>query len=193
MRRKDTTRVPNSVNISVVERVILSTLHLMLTHEIREIQMRIRAARLALGWSLADFELHSAGAITAVAMGSYERGTRTLSITKLLKICDIFQISLIHILAPTQELTVADSLGRHIYDLRALQGLPLSAEKTHLLAYIHQIIRERGDWKGAVVSLRATDIQNLGLIFSSSQEIENHNYQGWLVKQGISLQKRLER
>ncbi len=193
MRRKDTTRVPNSVNISVVERVILSTLHLMLTHEIREIQMRIRAARLALGWSLADFELHSAGAITAVAMGSYERGTRTLSITKLLKICDIFQISLIHILAPTQELTVADSLGRHIYDLRALQGLPLSAEKTHLLAYIHQIIRERGDWKGAVVSLRATDIQNLGLIFSSSQEIENHNYQGWLVAQGISLQKRLER
>ena len=181
------------MNISMVERVILSTLRLMLAHEIREIQIRIRAARLTLGWSLADFELHSAGAITAVAMGSYERGTRTLSITKLLKICDIFQIPLIHILAPTQELTVADSPGRHIYDLRALQGLPLSAEKTHLLAYIHQIIRERGDWKGAVVSLRATDIQNLGLIFSSSQEIKNHNYQGWLVKQGISLQKRLER
>jgi transcriptional regulator with XRE-family HTH domain len=193
MRRKDTTRVPNSVNISIVERVILSTLRLMLAHEIREIQIRIRAARLTLGWSLADFELHSAGAITAVAMGSYERGTRTLSITKLLKICDIFQIPLIHILAPTQELTPSDSSSRHIYDLRALQALPPTAERSHLLAYIHQIIRERGDWKGAVVSLRATDIQNLELIFAVSQEIENHNYQAWLVKQGISLQKRLER
>jgi hypothetical protein len=96
-------------------------------------------------------------------------------------------------LAPAQELTSADSSSRHIYDLRALQALPPSAEKSHLLAYIHQIIRERGDWKGAVVSLRATDVENLKLIFVASQEIDNHNYQAWLVKQGISLQKRLER
>ena len=177
------------MNISIVERVILSTLRLMLAHEIREIQIRIRAARLTLGWSLADFELHSAGAITAVAMGSYERGTRTLSITKLLKICDIFQIPLIHILAPTQELIPSDSSSRHIYDLRALQALPPTAEKSQLLAYIHQIIRERGDWKGAVVSLRATDIENLGLIFAASQEIEIHSYQAWLGEQGISLMK----
>jgi transcriptional regulator with XRE-family HTH domain len=193
MRRKNTTRDQNSVDISSAERANLSTLHLMQTHEISEIRGRIRANRLALGWSLADFELHSAGAIRAVAMGSYERGTRALSITKLLIICDIFQIPLIHILAPAQELKAVEASGRHIYDLRALQALPATAEKSHLLAYIHQIIRERGDWKGAVVSLRATDIENLGLIFTTSQEIENHNYQAWLVMQGISLQKRLER
>jgi len=126
-------------------------------------------------------------------MGSYERGTRSLSITKLVTICDIFQISLVQVLAPAQELTATDVSGRHIYDLRALQGLPPTAEKTYLLAYIHQLIRERCDWRGAVVSLRATDVENLELIFAASQEIENHNYQAWLVKQGISLQKRLER
>ena len=193
MRRKDTTRGQNSVDIFSALRAILTTLHLMLNQEMRDIRVRIRATRLGLGWSLADFEAHSGGTVTAVAMGSYERGTRTLSITKLLTICDIFQISVIHILAPAQELTSADSSSRHIYDLRALQALPPSAEKSHLLAYIHQIIRERGDWKGAVVSLRATDIKNLELIFAASAEIENHNYQAWLVKQGISLQKRLER
>jgi transcriptional regulator with XRE-family HTH domain len=193
MRRKNTTRGQNSVDISSALRAILSTLHLLLNQEMKYIRVRIRATRLALGWSLADFEAHSGGTVTAVAMGSYERGTRTLSITKLLTICDIFQISLIHILAPAQELTSADSSSRHIYDLRALQALPPSAEKSHLLAYIHQIIRERGDWKGAVVSLRATDVENLTLIFAASAEIENHNYQAWLVKQGISLQKRLER
>ena len=189
MRRKNTIRFSNSVDISCAERPILSTLRLMAAQEIREIQVRLRAARLSLGWSLADFEIHSAGSITAVAMGSYERGTRALSITKLLTICDIFQISLIHILAPVQELTSVDSSRRHIYDLRALQGLPPTAEKSHLLAYIHQIIRERGDWKGAVVSLRATDIRNLGLIFAASQEIEIHSYQAWLGEQGISLMK----
>ena len=181
------------MDICSAERATLSTLHFMLIQEIEDIRVRIRATRLALGWSLADFEEHAAGTITAVAMGSYERGTRTLSITKLLTICDIFQISVIHILAPAQELTSADSSSRHIYDLRALQALPPSAEKSHLLAYIHQIIRERGDWKGAVVSLRATDVKNLELIFAASQEIDNHNYQAWLIQQGISLQKRLER
>ena len=161
----------------------------MSTHQLKEIRRRIRAARLSLGWSLADFEIHSGGTVTAVAMGSYERGTRTLSINKLLVICDILQISPIHILAPAQELTTADSSGRHIYDLRALQGLPQSTEKTHLLAYIHQIIRERGDWKGAVISLRASDVENLGRIFSTSQEIDSQSYQEWLEKQEITLRK----
>ena len=189
MRRKNTTRGRNSVDNSRAARAILSTLHLMLNQELENIRVRIRATRLALGWSLADFEAHSDGTVTAVAMGSYERGTRTLSIMKLIVICDIFEVSLIHILAPANKLTSAQSSGRHIYDLRALQALPPSAEKSHLLAYIHRIIRDRGDWKGAVVSLRATDIQNLELIFAASQEIENHNYQVWLAKQGISLQK----
>jgi hypothetical protein len=67
--------------------------------------------------------------------------------------------------------------------------LPNSSEKAHLLSYIQHIIRERGDWKGAVVSLRATDIQNLELIFAASQDVESHNYQAWLAVQGISLNK----
>lgn len=161
----------------------------MSTHELKEIRRRIRAVRLSLGWSLADFEIHSAGRVTAVAMGSYERGSRTLSISKLLVICDIFQISLIHILAPTHELTAAESSGRHIYDLRALQGLAESTEKMHLLSYIQQIIRKRGDWKGAVISLRASDVENLGHIFTASQEIKSASYLEWLEKQGITLQK----
>jgi len=177
------------VDIFNPERAIFSTLHLMLNHEIREIRVRIRATRLSLGWSLAEFEIHSAGAITAVAMGSYERGTRALSITKLLTICKIFELPLIHILAPANQLTAGECTRRHIYDLRALQRLPNSSEKAHLLSYIQRIIRERGDWKGAVVSLRATDIQNLELIFAASQEVESHNYQSWLAMQRISLNK----
>lgn len=177
------------MDISNTVRAILSTLHLMLTQEMREIRVRIRATRLALGWSLAEFEIHSAGAITAVAMGSYERGARALSIAKLLTICKIFELPLIHFLAPAKEFNTGDCAHRHIYDLRALQRLPNSSEKAHLLSYIQHIIRKRGDWKGAVVSLRATDIQNLEHLFVASQEIKHHNYQAWLAMQGISVNK----
>ena len=189
MRRKNTTRGQNSVDISRAARAILSTLHLMLNQELEDIRVRIRATRLALGWSLADFEAHSGGTVTAVAMGSYERGTRTLSITKLLVICDIFEVSLIHVLAPANKLVSANSSGRHIYDLRAIQGLPQSIEKTHLLSYIQRIIRERGDWKGAVISLRTSDVDNLRLIFDASQGVETRSYLEWLEKQGITLNK----
>ena len=161
----------------------------MSSQELKEIRRRIRGARLSRGWSLADFEFHSAGRVSAVAMGSYERGSRTLSISKLLVICEIFQVSLIHIIAPVNELISTDSSGRHIYDLRALQGLAESAEKLHLLSYIHHIIRERGDWKGAVISLRTSDVDNLGRIFAASQEIKSANYLEWIEKQGITLQK----
>jgi hypothetical protein len=64
-----------------------------------------------------------------------------------------------------------------------------SSEKLHLLSYIHQIIRERGDWKGAVISLRTSDVENLGRIFAASQEIKSANYLEWIEKQGITLQK----
>lgn len=189
MRRKDTTSGRNSVDMLKAEQARLPTVLPMSTYELKEIRRRIRAARQSLGWSLADFEIHSSGRVTAVAMGSYERGSRTLSISKLLIICQILQISLIHILAPTNELTVAHSSGRHIYDLRALQGLTQSAEKEHLLSYIHQIIRERGDWKGAVLSLRTCDVENLGRIFAASQEIGTTSYLEWIEKQGITLRK----
>ena len=189
MRRKNTTSGGNSVDILKAERVRLSTVPLMSTHELKEIRRRMRAVRQSLGWSLADFEIHSARRVTAVAMGSYERGSRTLSISKLLVICDILQVSPIHILAPTNELSIARSSGRHIYDLRALQSLAESAEKLHLLSYIHQIIRERGDWRGAVISLRTSDIENLGRIFAASTEIESANFLEWIEKQGITLQK----
>jgi len=165
----------------------------MSTHELKEIRRRIRTVRQSLGWSLADFETHAAGAITAVALGSYERGSRTLSITKLLVICDILHVSLIHILAPQNDLTTADPSGRHIYDLRALQELPQSREKEHLLAYIQHIIRERGDWRGAVLSLRKNDVENLGRIFTVSQDIKVHGYLQWLEKQEITLKKKLDR
>lgn len=155
----------------------------------REIRRRIRATRLSRGWSLADFQERSGGAITAVAMGSYERGGRTLSTPKLLAICAIFEISLVHLLQSDHELVPGEIPGRHIYDLRRLQRLTEGRQKLQLLAYIHQIIKERGDWKGEVISLRKTDIDNLVRIFAASDSLESSDYLAWIAEQGILLKK----
>jgi len=161
----------------------------MLVIDMRVIRTRIRAVRILRGWSLADFEKHSGGAITAIAMGSYERGARTLSTPKLLTICRIFEISLAHLLEFDRELVPGHISDRHIYDLFKLQGLPQSPEKVHLLSYIQEIIRERGDWKGAVISLRSTDVENLTRIFTVTREIDSVSYLEWLERQDISLTK----
>jgi transcriptional regulator with XRE-family HTH domain len=157
--------------------------------EMSEIRRRIRATRVSRGWSLADFQERSGGAITAVAMGSYERGGRTLSAPKLLAICAIFEISLVHLLQSDHELVPGEISGRHIYDLRRLQELTEGAEKNQLLAYIHQIIRERGDWKGEVISLRKNDIENLIRIFAASNSLKSCDYLNWSGAQGILLKK----
>ena len=189
MRRKSTTRDLGSVDIPEPERVMLSTLHSMLTIDMNEIRSRIRAARISRGWSLAEFADHSAGAITAVAMGSYERGGRTLSTPKLLTICHVLQISLVHLLASEQDLKPSPITDRHIYDLRLLQALPHSPEKNLLLSYIREIIKTRGDWKGEVISLRKGDIENLERIFTASEEVKSANYPAWVEAQRISLKK----
>jgi transcriptional regulator with XRE-family HTH domain len=189
MRRKNTTTDLCSVDIPEPERVMLSTLHSMLTIDMNEIRSRIRAARISRGWSLAEFANHSDGAITAVAMGSYERGGRTLSTPKLLAICRVLEISLVHLLASDQELTPSQVTDRHIYDLRLVQALPQCPEKSSLLSYIRAIIQERGDWNGEVISLRKGDVENLQRIFAASEEIKSENYQAWVEYQRISLVK----
>jgi transcriptional regulator with XRE-family HTH domain len=154
-----------------------------------EIRHRIRSLRISKGWSLPEFAERSGGQVTAIAMGSYERGGRTLSTPKLLVICHTLGVSLIHLLEFDPQLIQGQLSGRHIYDLRKLQQLTPSPEKTHLISYIEEIIRVRGDWKGAVLSLRASDVENLTRIFKVSNEINCADYHTWLAKQEVTLTK----
>ncbi len=154
-----------------------------------EIRRRIRSIRISKGWSLSEFAERSGGQVTAIAMGSYERGGRTLSTPKLLVICHTLGVSLIHLLKFDPQLIQGQLSGRHIYDLRKLQQLTPSSEKSQLISYIEEIIRVRGDWKGAVLSLRASDVENLTRIFRVSHEINCVDYLTWLAEQEVTLIK----
>jgi transcriptional regulator with XRE-family HTH domain len=62
------------------------------------VALRIRALRKARGWTLHDVESRSSGSIKAVVMGSYERGSRALSLARSIEIANLFGIPLANLL-----------------------------------------------------------------------------------------------
>ena len=59
---------------------------------IESISARLRSIRNARGWSLSDVESISDGKVKAVVLGSYERGTRSLSVRRALQIAEIYNV-----------------------------------------------------------------------------------------------------
>ena len=53
---------------------------------------RLRTIRKSRGWTLHDIESRTAGSIKAVVMGSYERGTRAISLARALELANLFAI-----------------------------------------------------------------------------------------------------
>ncbi len=156
----------------------------------RAFATRIRALRRARGWTLLDIEKESKGVITAVSMGAYERGARSLSLRKCIEIATLFGQPLSAILdqnsiEPKQLIEERQKL-RLIVDIRALykNSLPegnLSLD--FLRAYVKEIAHRRNDWNGEVISLRESDLETLSIALTMSSE----NLYRWLTHNSLLL------
>ena len=140
---------------------------------------RIRTIRRQMGWTLDDCQRRSAGKLLAVTLGAYERGERSISLAKLSLIAELLQVPMEHLLSGAEKPS-AKVQGRHIYDLHALALMPSSAEKELLMGYLTQIIHERGDWRGAVITLRSVDISNLQILFAAQTSDYSSDYLAWV-------------
>lgn len=58
----------------------------------KEIGIKLRHIRNHLGLGLRDVELLSNGEFTIDAVGSYERGDRTISLPKFIELCKLYNI-----------------------------------------------------------------------------------------------------
>ncbi len=58
----------------------------------KEIGVKLRHIRKHLGLGLRDVELLSNGEFTIVAVGSYERGSRTIPLPKFMELCKLYNI-----------------------------------------------------------------------------------------------------
>jgi transcriptional regulator with XRE-family HTH domain len=146
---------------------------------------RIRSLRKGRGWTLHDVETLTSGSIKAVVMGSYERGSRALSLTRTIEIANLFGIPIANLLGdfsrtdttPTATLTI---------DQRRLSELSVDNDDvriSNLQLFISAIAARRGDWNGEVLTLRASDFDTLTLIFQMTLS----ELQAWLIDNHLAL------
>ena len=123
---------------------------------------KLRELRQRKGFTLEEFEKFSGGEIKAVVLGSYERGTRAISLARLHQLADIYEVDIQYFLSDSEE---SKSLERKLtIDLRKLRKNADDDEWRGIRLLSTSVITRRSDWNGEVLTLRATDIEILALI-----------------------------
>ena len=136
-----------------------------------EISIRLRQIRKQQNLTLKQVEIRSRGKWKAVVIGSYERGTRSLSISKAKSLCEFYGVPLSALFQSEGIQQVPPSEGALRIDLRNLrskisQNDPLIGQLHNLLSFI---ARRRDDWNGEIMTIRLQDNEALGLLVQKEQ------------------------
>ena len=126
---------------------------------------RLREIRRAQGMTLKQVEIKSRGRWKGVVVGSYERGTRTLSIEKAVALCEFYGVPPQALFGEETQSNTVNSILPPI-DLRSLQRLSNSRDpfSVALKRLADSVLLARGDWNGELISIRSSDWQTLALI-----------------------------
>jgi transcriptional regulator with XRE-family HTH domain len=160
--------------------------------EIEGICKSLREIRRVKSLSLSDVEELSNGALKAVVLGSYERGTRSLSVRRAIQIAHLYEVPL-EVLLTGQSATRSYQVERTMIDLRRVRSLNGDMYPSDELSkfeslrnYLKGIALMRNDWNGEVISLRGSDIQALALLAGGEYE----EYLSWLSSADLILKKK---
>ena len=129
--------------------------------QIDQFQNRLRRIREGKKLTLAQAAELSKGAVTAIALGSYERGDRSISIGKLLTIADMYGVPISELFTPSDKEVINSTTTLDIRKLKR-SNTELSNQ---VFSVDRRITQLRSDWNGEIISLRATDLTNL-FVFS---------------------------
>jgi transcriptional regulator with XRE-family HTH domain len=134
--------------------------------QIEKLQTRIRLIRESRHLTLTQAAKLSKGQITAIALGSYERGDRSVSARKLITIANLYEVPISELFEPAHNFMPEERIS---IDLRKIltTSNPVAQKITEVL---RNIARMRGDWNGEVISLRAQDISNFQVFTGLSAE-----------------------
>lgn len=140
----------------------------------------IRDLRKRKGLTLKECEELSEGRFKAVVMGSYERGTRAISLERLQEIADFYGVP-IHYFFQQEEPKVHEE--RFTFDLRKMKNshyTEVSLERVKNL--LSHFIRIRSDWNGEILSIRESDGKLLTAISNDHEIIAKLDFHGFLIK-----------
>ena len=124
--------------------------------QIETLQSRIRHIRESRHLTLTQAAKLSKGQVSAIALGSYERGDRSVSAQKLITIANLYEVPISELFEAPRSFMPEERIS---IDLRKIlmTSNPVAQKITEVL---RNIARMRGDWNGEVISLRAQDISN---------------------------------
>jgi transcriptional regulator with XRE-family HTH domain len=125
--------------------------------QLAALQARLRSIRESQGLTLSQVAAKSNGRLSAIALGSYERGDRSISAHKLLEISNIYQVPVAEIFK-AQEKSL--ETGRVIIDLRKLNNSSDDLSQRFKMV-VEKIAAMRNDWNGELLSMRASDMASL--------------------------------
>jgi transcriptional regulator with XRE-family HTH domain len=125
----------------------------------KQVSRKIKEVRRARGWTLSEFEVRSSGAIKAVVLGSYERGSRSINFNKLEVIAKTFDVPITYLLGSANDRS--QNIGQLMIDIRRVRDVKTNGP---IERFFGLIANKRGDWNGEILTLRSSDIDNLALI-----------------------------
>lgn len=127
---------------------------------------KIKLTRRSRGWSLTDFEEKSNGQIKAVVLGSYERCSRAISVRKLAKIAEVFDLPMSYLLG--NEIAIGVKPQVLMIDIRRVRK---SLREGAIEKFFTFVMEKRGDWNGEILTLRQSDLDILSLLNGTEKHI----------------------
>ena len=142
---------------------------------------RLRAIRRQKGLSLHDVEARSNLEFKASVLGAYERGERAISVPRLLRLSEIYEVPsdqlLPRELAEASEISLVETGGARTLDLE--NGFTIDLVRLHelddpdaqiLSRYATSIQLERQDFNGRLLTIRRDDLRILAAVMGRSMD-----------------------
>ena len=150
---------------------------------------RLRAVRKAKKLSLTEVEELSSGRFKAVVIGSYERGARAMTVERLIALSDFYQVPIQTFLHDSTHPQSRPSEISKILDLQKIVSRAKQSDRHNLAhyqilaRYLLEIVHQRQDWNGVVISLRDSDFKNIALCLN--RELEG--LLSWIALEELAL------
>ena len=131
-----------------------------------EVGERLRRVRVDKGLSLQDVERRSDGRWKAAVVGSYERGDRNISATRLLELAEFYGVSPSSVLPGDAAASGATGGYGIVLDLERLESL--GGRYAALRRDLETIQVQRGDFNRRVLSIRNEDLRALAVVHDTT-------------------------
>lgn len=133
-----------------------------------DVGARLRRVRVQQGWSLQDVERRSEGNWKAAVVGSYERGDRNISASRLIELAEFYGVSPSEILPADDGPRPMDRSTGIVVDLRRLTDAGARFEGVR--RYCESIQLQRGDYNRDLLSIRGDDLRALSVILETDTD-----------------------